>query len=139
MEEIWMIIRLQNSLQVKYDWQTLLQEWINGDPLDRQNLQKLVDILKDSTILNPDLHPIWEDIFMNLYPQTQKMKVKERITTLELWGLLEQTLFNSTHERKCLGFGIFNYLLKNLPQDDVQAIFCDSTLEWLKLERSQFS
>jgi aminocarboxymuconate-semialdehyde decarboxylase len=26
----------------------------------------------------------------------------------------------------------------NLPQEDLQAIFCDSTLEWLKLDRSQF-
>jgi DNA polymerase phi len=122
-EEIWMIIRLQNSLQVKYDWETLLQEWINGDPLERQNLKKLVSVLQDSTILNPDLHPIWEDIFMNLIPQAQKKTIKKRITTLELWTLLEKTLFNSTHERKCLGFGIFNYLLKNLPQEDVVTIF----------------
>ena len=26
----------------------------------------------------------------------------------------------------------------NLPEEDLQAIFCDSTLEWLKLDRSQF-
>ena len=53
------------------------------------------------------------------------------ISVFELWDELDQTVFTSTHERKCLGFALFQKLVEKISSEDVVLIFTPNFLRCL--------
>lgn len=128
-EELWLVVCLQAREVVDAPWPTLLPDWHNGSPLHPKNLDKLVDLLKESTFLSPILHPLWEDL-VSISAAPQK-KSKKSISLFQLWSALDNTLFHSTHERKLLGFQLFQKILTALPTPSKSLIFTPNFLRCL--------
>ena len=94
---------------------------------------------KESNYLSPILHPIWDALLeRTLHPKNKKtLSLFELWTCLDGWFLVfvsdcaTDLLFTSTHERKYLGFQLFQKLLPSVPASSVSLLFTPNFLRCL--------
>ncbi|KAJ3189227.1 hypothetical protein HDU85_002852 [Gaertneriomyces sp. JEL0708] len=118
-EDLWFAVVAQ-SKHPEFDWASALPSWKSGSIYNRNNLGKVVEILKDSTFVSPRVHSVWEallDVLLATPRPTQGFTLED------LWVSLDESLFNSTLERKHLGLLLFQRILPRLDAKEVPFFF----------------
>ncbi|KAJ3287161.1 hypothetical protein HK104_008733 [Borealophlyctis nickersoniae] len=126
-EDLWFAIVAQKYLQ-EYDWAKRLPDWKHGKPLNPKNKALLVDVLKESTAANPRIHSIWEAVLEDVLAEPRQKKV---ISVQDLWAALDESMFNSTHERRFLALKLFQELLSRVATDEIPFLFTPALLRCL--------
>ncbi|KAJ3275621.1 hypothetical protein HDV01_007624 [Terramyces sp. JEL0728] len=104
----------------------LLSEWKKGDVLYPKNKHKVLEILTTSTYHNTSmLHPVFKSIISAILESTTT------ISLFEFWTAIEESFFNSSHERKFIGFQLFLEILSKTPSDKVPVLFTQNFLRCL--------
>lgn len=70
-----------------------------SDFFERSHLAALLPALMQSTAVHPRVHAAWSVITALL----QSCAVEGSVAVATFWETVEQTLFTSSHERKCVG------------------------------------
>jgi DNA polymerase phi len=99
-ESVWFSLELRNKID--FEWTIVLTEWKKGNVLYSKNKTKLLAILRDATYYDTVLHPVYNSLIENLLqPETKQMDI------FEFWESIEQVFFHSSHDRKSMGFQLF--------------------------------
>ena len=108
-------------------WKSELKDWKKGNVLHLKNKHLLTQVLVNSTYSTIDLHPVFDSIIKRTLMNNEK-----DITVLEFWLIIDQHFFNSTsHERKYIGFQIFEKILKNVELKEISMIFTQNFMRCL--------
>jgi DNA polymerase phi len=92
-------------------------EWKNKSLLHPDNKVPLGNILKESTFNHPQIHPVWLMIL-------EKTGHSQTMTLRELWEFcVEGILFESSHERRYLGFLLFQKMVQMAAKEDLPFLF----------------
>ncbi|ORX80479.1 hypothetical protein BCR32DRAFT_327691 [Anaeromyces robustus] len=125
-EELAFTIKAQ-ELYPKYDYSKVIN-WKHTNILHSSNSSKLCTILKESSYTHPHIHFVWNIIFDKLFNSNEK----DMITLQDLWlTVVDECLFNSTYERKYLGFSLFKIILPKLSTEKIPFIFAPNFMRSL--------
>ncbi|RKO89758.1 DNA polymerase phi-domain-containing protein, partial [Blyttiomyces helicus] len=125
-DDLWFAIVLQ-AKEKDFDWATLLPTWKKGKVLHPKSVKQLAEFLKEATYTNPRLHSVWDALFDVILGDHRK----KAVSLQDLWAALDETLFNSTHERKYLGIQLFQKLLPRVTPEEIPYIFSPELLRCL--------
>ncbi|KAI8929432.1 DNA polymerase phi-domain-containing protein [Entophlyctis helioformis] len=109
-EELWFAVEGQRIVPSYGGWQELLD-------LHRSNKDKLIDVLKNTTHTNPRVHSAWKSVISEL--TAPSAAVPKRLALGDFWTGLDELMFTSTHERKYLGFQVFQLILPSIDESQV--------------------
>jgi DNA polymerase phi len=115
-EILWMALQLES---MKVDISGLMKgnEWKHEIILHPDNKVHLGNILKESTFNHPQIHPVWLMIL-------EKTGQSQAMTLRELWeSCVEGILFESSHERRYLGFLLFQRMVQMANKEDLPFLF----------------
>ncbi|KAJ3154275.1 hypothetical protein HDU89_008342 [Geranomyces variabilis] len=128
-EDLWFAIAVQ-SRYPEYEWTKVLPSWKHAQVLHRKNLIQLIEVLKQSTLVSPRVHSVWDALFDVLLDSNAELP-RHSITLRDLWSNLDEALYSSTHERKYLGLQLFQRLLARVDTEDVPFVFTPQLLRTL--------
>ncbi|KAL7751830.1 DNA-directed DNA polymerase [Sorochytrium milnesiophthora] len=120
--------------------QPAVSSWPNKSTLlHADNLQKLQDVLMESTGCHPRIHSVWGCIIPRILQMDNAVVPVERDALLQVrapascatagllqkfWRLVvDDGFFQSTHERKFLGFGLFHLFTHYCHESDIPLMF----------------
>ncbi|KAJ3393682.1 DNA-directed DNA polymerase [Lobulomyces angularis] len=126
-EQLWFALEMQEKYP-NLDWKSVLVNFKNKKIVcSLENVSCVREILKESTVTHPNIHSIWES-FIDLIFKRNKTFLKVE----DFWMfIIEDSFFNSTHERKYLGFQIFQIILPKLKNSEVPTIFSKNFMRCL--------
>jgi DNA polymerase phi len=119
-EAVWFFIESQ---KYQLNLVAVLSEWKKGDMFYTKNKQKLFKILEQST--SSLIHPVFPSLIAKLSEKNKD------ISLLDFWTFCEENFFNSTHERKYVGFQIFQMVLNTLSANEIPQIFTPNFMRCL--------
>lgn len=141
-DDLWLVLTLQQYLMrssSSSSFSYILKGWKNTDNiLALSNKSFVREILKESTHVTPRVHSIWPAL-LDLVLQTTSIGSNDHTLSVgEFWKfMVEDSLFNSTHERKYLGLQIFQLLLPRLAStatatnNDIALLFTNNFMHCL--------
>ncbi|KAJ3071598.1 DNA-directed DNA polymerase [Podochytrium sp. JEL0797] len=133
-EGVWLVIVAQDEMKkkgTKFDWKTVFKgTWEKPSTvLNIIHKTRLANVLMETTFTAPKLHPIFTAIIANVFGPSPTM------TLHEFWSIMDESLFNSSHDRKFIGFLVFQQCLeaaaKSNGKVDVGVLFSKSFLRCL--------
>lgn len=91
--------------------------WEHSSVCDKDNFDKLANVLMSSTITaHPRMHIVWKDVIPCVIKSTKALS--------SFWALaIEESLMQSTHERKFLAFNVLREVLSAVTKSQVEVIF----------------
>jgi DNA polymerase phi len=116
-EQVWFVVKAK-ELQLKSLDALISTEWKKSNVLCLKNKTKLFDILFGATYHNNALHPVYPTIIQALVKKTESTSM----SLFDFWAGIEDSYFSSSHDRKNMGFFIFEEILP-LVNDNVALIF----------------
>ncbi|KAJ3245361.1 DNA-directed DNA polymerase [Chytriomyces hyalinus] len=135
-EGVWFAIALQETMRTqgfKFDWKTVFKgTWDKPNSiLHIAHKTRLVNVLKETTTTSPKLHPIFPVIISHIFESSNPT-----LTLQDFWThMIDEPLFNSTHDRKFIGFLVFQKCLEaasaSTSKHDVGVLFSKSFLRCL--------
>ncbi|ORX59850.1 hypothetical protein BCR36DRAFT_315879 [Piromyces finnis] len=125
-EELAFTIKAQ-ELYPSFDYSKIIN-WKYVNVLHYSNSSKLTTILKESSYTHPHIHFVWNIIFDKLFNNENK----DIISLQDLWlTVVDECLFNSTYERKYLGFSLFKIILPKVSTEKIPFIFAPNFMRSL--------
>ena len=101
-------------------WKKALSGWKRQDVLHRKNLTEVVQILKSTTECHPRIHSVWHSVLSAIIQGDLGSK---NISFDLLWNALDEIMFNTTPDRKFIGFDVFLDALQLLPEQQIPLAF----------------
>ncbi|KAJ3314511.1 hypothetical protein HDV04_006050 [Boothiomyces sp. JEL0838] len=124
-DDVWFAVEASRIEGIP-SFENLLSDWKKGNVLYPKNKAKLLDVLKNSTYHNTAiLHPVFTSIISVISESSTT------ISLFEFWSAIEESFFNSSHERKFIGFQIFLEILSRVTTDKVPVLFTQNFLRCL--------
>jgi DNA polymerase phi len=96
-EGVWFAIELAH---VEYPWASTWTSWKKGNVLYPKNKSKLIKVLKEATYIDAKLHPVYSSIVKNC----------QEWDVVEFWNEMAQVFFAQSHDRKAMGFQLFQVM-----------------------------
>ncbi|KAI9140281.1 hypothetical protein BKA69DRAFT_533978 [Paraphysoderma sedebokerense] len=143
-------LQLQIVLAVGYYIPCRSSSSLISGVFDVKHLARLAEIMKETSSAHPRVHSVWEylmaralglridriDLNTNTHEELLRYSESDRDDTLiplqSLWReVIDNGLFTSTHERKYLGFKLFNSVAKLLPDTEIPVLFTPHFLRCL--------
>ncbi|KAI8619328.1 DNA polymerase phi-domain-containing protein [Chytriomyces sp. MP71] len=118
-EGVWFVIVVQDEMKAsgfKYDWKSALKgTWDKpASLLHISHKTRLVNAIKETTTTSPKLHPIFVAIISHVFSSPNPT-----LTLQDFWvHMIDDPLFNSTHDRKFIGFLVFQKCLEAASEAD---------------------
>ncbi|XP_032218016.2 myb-binding protein 1A-like protein isoform X2 [Nematostella vectensis] len=96
--------------------------WSHLPLLDGANITQLAEVLQESSLVHPKVHCIWDEVLSQAcHKSTEEFK--------KFWkAVVDDGLFQSTHERKYLGFQLIEKILPMLKSEQVAAVFAKNSM-----------
>ncbi|KAI9026846.1 DNA polymerase phi-domain-containing protein [Hyaloraphidium curvatum] len=141
-EDVWFAVEAQRTFP-DLDWPGIIPTLKKGRPLHPASLSQVIDIFMESSHVHPRLHRGWETILdlvlaagsvagEDSSPRKEKKSKGKVIGLDEFWNqLVEERLFNSSHERKFLALRLFEKLLPRLTPEQIPRVFTPNFLRTL--------
>ncbi|KAJ8325707.1 DNA-directed DNA polymerase [Batrachochytrium dendrobatidis] len=108
---LWFAIEAQHCAPSFDKWDEIMVGWKSKKIiLHRKNKDLIVDILKNTTDSGPRVHSVWTTI-INLLVEKNSPLSSKQLSIEEFWESVEATLFTTSHERKHIGFQVFEAIL----------------------------
>lgn len=115
-EHVWFVIKAKELNMASLD-ALLATEWKKSNVLCLKNKTKLFDILFGTTYHNNGLHPVYPTIIHALVEKNDSS-----MSLFDFWAGIEASYFSSSHDRKNMGFLVFEEILPHV-NDQVALIF----------------
>ncbi|KAJ3410565.1 hypothetical protein HDV05_003633 [Chytridiales sp. JEL 0842] len=128
-EELWFVVALQASpaLKDKIQWKMILSSWKKPNTLlHLSHKVELANILKDSAHTNPRLHSIWDTVITAVTSKDSTLSVQDFWTTF-----VDEAMFTSSHDRKYVGFLVFQKILPLLEPEQMVHVFSSNFMRCL--------
>ncbi|KAJ3193239.1 hypothetical protein HK101_005175 [Irineochytrium annulatum] len=120
-EELWFVIHLQslNFKKPKIHWEQHLEDWERpSSVLHMCHKVELANILKETSTTNPHLHSVWSTVFDSILLPSSPISLQDFWTFI-----VDEPLFTSTHDRKYVGFQLFQLILPRVSADQIPFLF----------------
>lgn len=116
-ETLLISLALQRFWEEHLDKKVIKVAWKSPLIADTQNYKQIYTVLQDSISSHPRVHCVWDEIFLAV--------CKNSPGDFEMfWNtVVEDGLFQSTHDRKFLGFQLVNKILPQLSEKEVSVVF----------------
>ncbi|ORY26447.1 hypothetical protein BCR33DRAFT_859122 [Rhizoclosmatium globosum] len=132
-EGIWFVIVAQEEMKktgYKFDWKAVFKgSWEKPSHiLCSTHKARLSTIFKETTSTSPKLHPIFPAVLAHVFGPSPSL------TLHEFWSIIDESMFNSSHDRKFIGFLVFQKCLESASKEgkvDVGVLFSKSFLRCL--------
>ncbi|KAJ3284320.1 DNA-directed DNA polymerase [Rhizoclosmatium sp. JEL0117] len=132
-EGIWFVIVAQEEMKktgYKFDWKAVFKgSWEKPSHiLCSTHKTRLSTIFKETTSTSPKLHPIFPAVLAHVFGPSPSL------TLHEFWSIIDESMFNSSHDRKFIGFLVFQKCLESASKEgkvDVGVLFSKSFLRCL--------
>jgi DNA polymerase phi len=117
-DAVWFVLEAK-KLTNYHQWSALLPDWKNGEILSKKNKGKLINSLISSTYHDTALHPVFKALIFALVKECDP----KNLQLFEFWDEIGEAFFNSSHDRKFMGFQIFQEILPSITSEQVPLIF----------------
>lgn len=116
-ETLFISLALQRYWGDHLDKMAIKDAWKCPLIADKQNYKEMATVLQDSISSHPRIHCVWDEVFAVL--------IGNSASDFELfWNtVVEDGLFQSTHERKSLGFQLVRKVLPQIGAKQVSVLF----------------
>ncbi|KAK3731456.1 hypothetical protein QZH41_013647 [Actinostola sp. cb2023] len=108
----------QRKFGKQFDKKKFKKAWNSSSIVDAQNYSKMPNILQETTNVHPNVHCVWNELFLQIYEQEKAVNFKEFWTIV-----IDNGLFMSSHGKKYLGFSLIAMILPKLKENQVPIVF----------------